>query len=82
MRATHVIEHAVEDDLEALLVCFGDEVEKDQIDVVPGPVDALGGGGRLDDVVPLGAQPLAERPADQRFVVNNQDSREGHARAV
>jgi hypothetical protein len=58
------------------------EVEKDQIDVVPRLVHGFFGGGGLDDVVPLGGQPFAQRPPHQLLVVDDQNSRESHDRQV
>jgi hypothetical protein len=56
------------------------EVEQDQVDPV---AQALARGGhavRLEDGVALALEAIAQREADQRLVVDDQDRRGGHGR--
>ncbi len=51
------------------------EVEEHEIDLGRRhPIERLGRETCLEDVIALGGQALAQRPADQRFVVNDQQS--------
>jgi hypothetical protein len=48
-------------------------VEQHQIDAVANAIEGLPPGGRLDHLVAVGAQALGQGPADQRFVVDDED---------
>ena len=51
------------------------EIEEHEIDLGGRePLERLGGEAGLEDVEPGGGQPLAQRPAHQLLVVNDQDS--------
>ena len=55
------------------------EVEEDEIDALLVSLDRLGGGFRLEHAVTFLAEPLGEGPADQLFIVDNQNRRGAHA---
>ena len=49
-----------------------------EIDLVAEVLDGLGGRARLEQIVAVGGQPLAQRPAQQRLIVDNKDGSRGH----
>ena len=53
-------------------------VEQHQVDAVGDAIERLLAGRRLDDLVAVGAQPLGERPANQLFVVDDEDGGVSH----
>ena len=53
-------------------------VEQDEIDAGGDPLERLLAGRRLDHVVSVGAQAFDQRPADQRFVVDDENRGVGH----
>ena len=53
-------------------------VQQDNVGAEPDPVDRLGGGSSFNDVVALAAKALAERPANQVFVIDDEQRRGSH----
>jgi hypothetical protein len=49
------------------------EIQQRQVDFGHRAIERFAGAARLDDLVPLPLKPLAQRPANQRFVVDDEN---------